>query len=270
MSKYIFEKNPKLLIDVLDDNDLFRLAFRYRNLKGEIMFDRDTEWMKVLNSWSFEEIFTKILENGGRENGFFSSSDDIVYCLFPKYNKNKENLEAIYKIVDYNAHGDEQPVFFVDTTFSSSRKDGVLFTTKAIYRKSKGMITYSPDMEVKIDSSINKEIFVKDTRIISYNGSKRVFEDIRDLFQIVYIFNNIRHEIGTETYGKDMYNGVWFKDENGNMRLDGKRLNEVVKDRKNNNKLNDSGVGKNTRNGTLLGVIVWIVIFIFIFKGCGV
>lgn len=132
------------------------------------------------------------------------------------------------------------------------------------------MITYSPDMKVEIDSSYRKEISVKNTRIISYNGNASVFDNIVDLFQITYIFNNIRHEIGTEAVGKDWYDGVWMTDINGGMHLDGKILNEVVNEHKRSSgKLNDSGVGKNTSNGTVWGIIIWIVILIVVFKSCG-
>ena len=190
--------------------------------------------------------------------------------MFPQYNKSNENLAAIYNVVEYIPHGDERPVFFVDTTFGRNRKDGVLFTTKGIYRKNKGMISYSPNMQVEVDRSYRKEISVKNTRIISYNGGGKVFDNIADLFQITYIFNNIRHKAGTETSEKDLYEGVWTTGEDGKMHLDGDRLSEVVKERrKSGNGLNDSGVGKNTSDGSVWGVIFWIVILIYVFNSCG-
>lgn len=75
------------------------------------MYDRDKEWMKILNSWSFHDILLRTIQDGNRETGVFSSSDDIVYCMFPECNKSNENLEFIYNTVGYTAHGDESAVF---------------------------------------------------------------------------------------------------------------------------------------------------------------
>lgn len=254
---YQFEADIKDVTKALNDNILFSMVYDYKS------------GIYALYNSSFSDIWKEIISSGYLEKGTFTTSEDIVFCMFPEVNEKKENLEKIYNMVGYKAHGNEQPVFFVDVTITSSRNDGVLFTTKGIYRKNKGMIAYSPNMPVKIDT-FYEEIFIKNTRILSYKGSREVFEDIVNLANIVYLLNCIRHDFEEEIYRDNPYKDVWKKDEQGNMSLDSKGFKRAIEEKRKistDDNVNDAGVGSNTSSGMISGIAILILI-IFLFKGC--
>lgn len=94
-----------------------------------------------------------------------------MQCMFPQYNKKTEDLAKIYNVVNFQPHENEKPVFFVDTSLTSSRTNGLLVTTKGLYRKGKGMISLTAKMPVEIDEFM-KEIKVKHTCVLSFNGPR--------------------------------------------------------------------------------------------------
>lgn len=267
MAEYVFESDIDEILDALDDNILFSATFSGKDVFGNLVRDPRKEWKTILENEDFIDVWREVIDGGCLERSF--TATDIVFCMCPEINKSKEDLQKIYDMVGYRSHGNEQPVFFVDNTMTSSRKDGTLFTTKGIYRKNKGMIALSPHMAVKVDFSV-KELYIKNTRVLSYTGTKKVFEDIVDLANIVYIFNCVRHEEGEEVYNKNIYEGVWKRDAEGNMSLDTEKLNEAIKARqaKDNQAVNDSGTGDNSKQAGCLSTVILVIIIIFIVRGC--
>lgn len=267
MAEYVFESDIDEILDALDDNILFSVTFNCKDIFGNLIRNPRKEWRTILENMDFIDVWREVIDNGCLASSFTAS--DIVFCMCPEINKSREDLQKIYDMVGYRAHGNEQPVFFVDNTITSSRKDGTLFTTKGIYRKNKGMIALSPNMAVKVDLSV-KELYIKNTRVLSYAGTKKVFEDIVYLANIVYIFNCVRHEKGEEVYNKNIYEGVWKRDAEGNMSLDTEKLNEAIKARqaKDNQEVNDSGTGDNSKQAGCLSFVILVIVIIFIVRGC--
>lgn len=241
MGKYVFEGKKEDIFMALRDNDIFSLTYQYDGSYGSQ--DMREKWTRILEEKSFEEIWNGILYSDYLHKGL--SSDDIVFCMCPEKNRKSENLSQIYATVGYQSHGKEQPVFFVDTTFTTSRKDGVLFTTKGIYRKNRGMMPYSPYMPVDINERA-KQIYIKDTLVLDYNGTKDVFMDIACLAHIVYIFNCIRHELGNSTYIAETKEST--SSDSG----------ATVK----------SAETDSISSGTKFSTFIWIVIIFFIIKAC--
>ena len=200
------------------------------------------KWTRILEDKTFTEIWTGIIYSDYLTKGL--SSEDIVFCMCSEKNRKNEKLSQIYETVGYRARGNEQPVFFVDTTLTSSRKDGVLFTTKGIYRKNRGVMLYAPYMPFDVNVRA-KQIYVKNTLILDFNGSKDVFLDIANLAHIVYMFNCIRHELGESTYITNT------KEETTS---DGGTVKSAEED-------SISGTTK-------LSALIWIVIIFFIIKAC--
>lgn len=264
---YVLEADLNDILDALDDNYLFSGTFNFRDCFGTPTANKQEEWRRIIAEVPFEKIFFTILDKDYFNCSF--TADDIVFCMHPEMNKSNENLHKIYDLVRYQAHGNEQPVFFVDNSFTSTRTNGTLFTTKGIYRKNKGMIAYSPGMPVKVEESV-KELYIKNTRVLSYNGSKKVFEDIVDLANIVYIFNCIRHEKGEKVYDKNIYEGVWKKDSDNNMVFDSEKFAQAMKEKRapDNGDLNDKGLGDNSSQGGCLGFVILVIIIIWAFKSC--
>ncbi len=239
MSRYVFEGAVEDIFDALKDNALFELTYQYDGSYGSS--DMREKWTRILMQKSFPEIWKDILYSGYLEEGL--NADDIVFCMCPEKNRKNENLNRIYETVGYRAHGNEQPVFFIDSTLLSSRKEGALFTTKGVYRNDKGMIAYSPYMPVDIKEN-TKQIYIKDTLVFDYNGSKKVFMDMACLAHIVYIFTCIRHEPGSVS------------------NIDGSSVKTA-------DKVTDKGVGDDSFSaGTKIGCVVWAVIIFLIIKAC--
>lgn len=267
MSHFVFEADKEKILDALDDNIIFSSVFNCKDFLGNIVKDPRTEWKNILENYDFIDIWREIIDRGNIDTSI--TATDIVFCMCPEKNKSNEDLHKIYDLVGYQAHGNEQPVFFVDNTFSSTRNDGTLFTTKGIYRKNKGMIAYSPNMSVEVNTPV-KELYIKNTRVLAFKGTKNVFEDIVDLANIVYLFNCIRHDESEEVYNRNIYEGVWKKDADGNMHLDKEKLNQAIKEKNapDNGELNDKGIGENSSQSGCVGLIILIVIIILVFKSC--
>ena len=173
-------------------------------------------------------------------------------------------MAKIYNVVNFQPHENEKPVFFVDTSLTSSRTNGLLVTTKGLYRKGKGMISLTAKMPVEIDEFM-KEIKVKHTCVLSFNGPRGEFDDIVELFQIVYIFNTMRYKSGEAV---DEYINPYSVDGNGNLNYNAEIAQDQNKKRKASDQLNDSGLGQSSKPSTFIGIIIWIIIIILIFKGC--
>lgn len=267
MGNYVLEADINDILNALEDNYLFYGTFNYRDGFGNPTANKREEWHRIITEVPFEEIYFTILDKDCFNSSLTAA--DIVFCMYPEMNKSNENLQKIYDLVGYQAHGNEQPVFFVDNSYTSTRTNGTLFTTKGIYRKNKGMIAYSPGMPVKVEKSV-KELYIKNTRVLSYNGTKKVFEDIVDLANIVYIFNCIRHETGENIYNKDIFEGVWKKDSDGKMTFDSEKFSEAMKEKRkpDNGKVNDKGLGDNSSQSGCLGFVILVIIIIGAFKSC--
>lgn len=267
MGNYVLEADLDDILDALDDNYLFCGTFNYRDCFGTPTANKREEWHRIIDNVPFEEIYFTILDKDYFNRSY--TATDIVFCMHPEKNKSDENLHKIYDLVGYSAHGNEQPVFFVDNSFTSTRTNGTLFTTKGIYRKNKGMIAYSPGMPVKVEEA-TKELYIKNTRVLSYNGTKKVFDDIVDLANIIYIFNCIRHEKGESVYNKNIYEGVWKKDSDGNMVFDSEKFGQAMKEKKapDTGDISDKGVGDNSSQGGCLGFLILVIIIIWAFKSC--
>lgn len=262
MGKFIFEEDIDKILDALDKNILFSAVFDYEENSRE-------KWREILYNEPFINIWEEILNSGCMESGLFSTNDDIVFCMCPEVNKSKINLNEIYNTVNYKQHGNEQPVFFVDNTIFTTRNNGVLFTTKGVYRKNKEMIAFSPFMHMKADMQL-KEIYIKQTRILSYNGTRDIFEDIIYLSELVYFFNCIRHEEDEKPFIGRTTKGIWQKDENGNMDFNSQKFREYLnkRDYEDSDGLNEKGTGDNTSSNGCLGTIILIIIVAFLFKSC--
>jgi hypothetical protein len=259
-------------IEALCNNNLFSLTFeRMQRIVSDKISDvkelsdgeRDRIIRGIIENVPFEEVYEWILEADYLDDSFLGG--DIVQCMFPKYNKKPEDLTKIYSVVNFQAHGDEKPVFFVDTSLTSSRTNGLLVTTKGLYRKSKGMISLTAKMPVEVDQTM-KEINVKNTCILSFNGPRAEFEDIVELFQVVYIFNTMRYKDGEEI---DVYVNPFSVDEHGNLKYNEEIGREQRKKRESSDELNDSGLGQSSKPSTVIGVIIWIIIIVIILKRCG-
>lgn len=245
-----FERMQRILSD--DEFDMMNLSEdECKELVGEL-----------IENIPFEEIYEWILEADYLDDSFFGGN--IVQCMFPKYNKKTENLAQIYNIVNFQPHGDEKPVFFVDTSLISSRTNGLLVTTKGLYRKGKGMVSLTAKMPIEVDQ-LMQEISVKGTCILSFNGPRGEFDDIVELFQIVYIFNTMRYKEG-ETV--EEYVNPCSIDENGNLNYNNEIAKKQSEKRKPSNELNDSGLGESSRPSTLIGIVIWIIIIVLVFRGC--
>ncbi|MDD6571724.1 MAG: hypothetical protein PUF12_04945 [Thermoflexaceae bacterium] len=234
------------IMEMLNENILFCSSITLpRKLNEPLRPDRDM-WKFMLEELTFGDVLYMLLEEDMFHEplGFFP----IVFCMHEEYNKEKYNLEKIYNLVDYKPHGNEQAVFFVDTSVMCNRTDGILFTTKAIYRKSKGVIKYEAMMPVRVTDD---ELYVKNTIVLSkvfVNSS--CYEDICDLFQIVYIFNCLRYPTGSQP---QIYNKKTAIDDAGNPQ----------------DQIKETGVGMHSSTGMLGGILIWVVIIILIVRGCG-
>lgn len=258
-------------IEALGNNKLFSLTFermleiesdKNSDLKN-LSKDECNEIMKgIIEDVPFEEVYERILEVDYLDEPFFGG--DIVQCMFPQYNKKAEELDKIYNVVNFKPHENEAPVFFVDTSITGSRTNGLLVTTKGLYRKGKGMISLSANMPIEIDK-LMKEIKVKHTCVLSFNGPKNEFYDIVELFQIVYIFNAMRYKQGEAV---DEYVNPFSVDENGNLNYNAAIAQEQNRKRKESDQLNDSGVRQSSKPSSFIGIIIWIIIIFLIFKGC--
>lgn len=258
-------------VEALCNNNLFSLTFERmqkivsnKNLDVENLSEsgRNEIIKEIIENVSFEEIYEWILEADYLDDSFLGG--DIVQCMFPQYNKKTEDMAKIYNAVNFQPHGNEKPVFFVDTSLTSSRTKGLLVTTKGLYRNGKGMVSLTAKMPVEIDEFM-KEIKVKHTCVLSFNGPRGEFDDIVELFQIVYIFNTMRYKEG-ETV--EEYKNPYSVDENGNLNYSAEIAQEQNKKRKASDQLNDSGLGQSSKPSTFIGVIIWIIIIVVIFKGC--
>lgn len=259
------------IVQILLDNNLFSLTFERM---GRIIFDNNFDKeniseinkidiiKEIIQNVSFEEIYEWILEADYLEHPFLG--EDIVQCMFPKYNKEDENLDKIYDCVSYKEHENEKPVFFVDTSLTGSRTKGLLVTTKGLYRNGKGMISLTAEMPVKINDTM-KELNVKHTCVLSFNGSHSVFRDIVELFQVVYIFNTLRFKEG-ETVEK--YENMFTVDENGDLQYNPEAARNQAEKKRPSEQLNDSGVGNGSNPSVLWGIIIWIIIILLVLKGC--
>lgn len=258
-------------IEALCNNSLFSLTFeRMQRIVSDEDFDavnlseseRNEIIKGIIQNVSFEEIYEWILEADYLDDSFLGGC--IVQCMFPQYNKKEENLTKIYEVVNYQPHGDEKAVFFVDTSLTGLRTNGLLVTTKGLYRKGKGMISLTAKMPVEVDDFM-KEIKVKYTCILSFSGPRDEFDDIVDLFQIVYIFNTMRYKEGENV---DEYRNPYSVDKNGKMNYNSEIAKEQSEKRKPSDGLNDSGLGDSSKPSVLIGIIIWIIIIFLIFKGC--
>lgn len=86
------------------------------------------------------------------------------------------------------------------------------------------MISLTAKMPVEIDEFM-KEIKVKHTCVLSFNGPRGEFDDIVELFQIVYIFNTMRYKSGEAV---DEYINPYSVDGNGNLNYNA----EIAQDQK--------------------------------------
>ena len=258
-------------IEALCSNNLFSLTFeRMQKIVSNKDFgaenlsesERNEIIKGIIENVSFEEIYEWILGADYLDESFLGG--DIVQCMFPQYNKKTEDLAKIYNVVNFQPHENEKPVFFVDTSLTSSRTNGLLVTTKGLYRKGKGMISLTAKMPVEIDEFM-KEIKVKHTCVLSFNGPRGEFDDIVELFQIVYIFNTMRYKSGEAV---DEYIDPYSVDGNGNLNYNAEIAQDQNKKRKASDQLNDSGLGQSSKPSTFIGIIIWIIIIILIFKGC--
>ena len=246
MGRYVFELDKDRVYEILKENTLFCVAF-----------NDFPEWKEIVEEWDFEKIWNALLDNTFLQKGLlYSTENEVVFFLGSQANPKKEQRETICDRMGFSPHGNEIPVFFVDTSISKNRSDGTLFTTKGIYRKHKGSIMYSVDMPVRIeDNMLCHELYVKHTKVLDYNGSGGVFQDVIELFEILFIFCCVRHEVTEEIYRKD----------------ESDKSQKYSESAQNNNvtmQPDDSGVGNNSGVSSLAGIIFWIIVIIFIFRGC--
>ena len=196
--KFIFYECVDKILERLGSNQVFLDTYP----------DEDT-WKEIVTAKPFEKIYSDILQEGAMSKSIMAQ--DIVYCMFPEFNRFKEDIGKIYSMFGFQDTMDEKGVLFVDSSILTNRKKGILVTTKGIYsskemrvkREDDGqyydthVFYFTSQMKVHVET-LSKKLFFNNTEVLSYGGLWGIFESVVDMIILVYIFNCIRAGNGIE------------------------------------------------------------------------
>ena len=204
--KFIFYESVDKILESLGNNQVFLDTYP----------DEDT-WKEIVTAKPFEKIYSDILQEEAMSKSIMAQ--DIVYCMYPEYNRFKEDISKIYSMFGFQDTADEKGVLFVDSSILTNRKKGILITTKGIYsskemrvkRESDGqyygthVFSFTLQMKVHVDN-LSKKLFFINTEVLSYGGLWGIFESVVAMINLIYIFNCIRSGNGIEEKSAEVQN----------------------------------------------------------------